>query len=396
MIPPDNDATPRLGGVGSKHSNKTPHSNGGGEMGNQRPRRGALVRRDGTGRQSVRARTYGSRPTRRSRRSAAEVEAIRAAMLEALEADHPMTVRQVFYRMVTEGIVPKTESAYKSTVVRLLGDMRRERAFPCGWIADNTRWMRKPDTYSGLQNLLNDAAATYRRSIWDTQDVYVEVWLEKDALSGVLFEETAEWDVPLMVTRGYPSVSFLSQAAAAIEDAGKPAFLYYLGDHDPSGVDIPRAVEKGLREWAPDADITFRRVAVNPDQIASLNLQTRPTKTTDSRSKDFEGESVEVDAIPSATLRQIVRGCIEQHIDGAALAATRRVERLERESLQLVQLPELWDKRMARAHWASLRRGADKAAWDAAVRRVGKPEREFTVSDWRDVAFAADDDRGGA
>src|SRR6202023_1926847 len=115
--------------------------------------------------------------------------------------------------------------------------------------------MRKPRTYASLRGMLELTKETYRRAVWSNQDAYVEVWLEKDALAGVLYKETAPWDVPLMVTRGYPSVSYLHEAAEIIADQGKPTFIYYFGDHDPSGHDITRVTEAGLREFAPDADI---------------------------------------------------------------------------------------------------------------------------------------------
>src|SRR5262249_51806203 len=146
---------------------------------------------------------------------------------------------------------------------------------PYKWIADNTRWMRKPRTWSSLDTMLQDAAASYRRALWDDQDVYVEIWSEKDALAGVIFEVTREWDVPLMVTKGFPSESYLYEAAQYISELGKPAYLYYFGDHDPSGVAIDPSTEKGLRRLAPDAEIHFVRVAVTPEQIRELQLPTR-------------------------------------------------------------------------------------------------------------------------
>ena len=211
--------------------------------------------------------------------------------------------------------------------------MRRDGEIPFGWIADNTRWMRKPRTYSGLEELLHSTAQTYRRSVWDAQDAYVEIWLEKDALAGVLYEATERWDVPLMVTRGYPSLSYLHEAAEAIGACGKPAHLYYFGDHDPSGVDIPRNVDERLRGFAPRAELHFERVAVTPEQIAAWSLTTRPTKTSDSRARSFGAESVEVDAIPPQTLRTLVRRCIEQHIDPQAYAALTAAEESERQIL---------------------------------------------------------------
>lgn len=275
--------------------------------------------------------SYGARPIKR--RSRQDIEVIKDAILQALAIDAPMTVRQIFYRLVSNGVIGKTEGEYKSTVVRLLGEMRRSGELPFHLIADNTRWMRKPHTWSSLESMLQRTAQAYRRSVWDNQDVYVEVWLEKDALAGVLYEETEAWDVPLMVTRGYPSLSYLYSAAETIAAQDKPTFLYYFGDYDPSGLDIPRKVECDLRDFAPDADITFERVAVSRAQIESMKLPTRPTKKTDSRSKGFVGESVEVDAILPRTLRSIVQKCITQHIEPLAYGVLQAAEESERESL---------------------------------------------------------------
>src|SRR4051794_11140298 len=94
------------------------------------------------------------------RRTKAQMRGIREVIYRVLTADHPMTVRQVFYRLVGEGVIDKTEGEYKSTVVRLLTDMRRAGDIPFGWIADNTRWMRKPRTYSSLTDALQRTAET--------------------------------------------------------------------------------------------------------------------------------------------------------------------------------------------------------------------------------------------
>jgi hypothetical protein len=276
---------------------------------------------------------YGSSPTSGGRRGKCEIEGICAALYNALKEDAPMTVRQVFYRLVSQGVIAKTEGEYKATVCRLLAKMRREGEVPFSWVADNTRWMRKPRTYSSLESMLRTTAEAYRRSVWDNQDAYVEIWLEKDALAGVLMEETAAWDVPLMVVRGFSSLTFLHSAAETIAEVGKPTYLYYFGDYDPSGLVIPKKIEEDLREFAPAAEIHFERVAVTHQQIEELSLPTRPTKKTDSRSKNFRGESVEVDAIPSRKLREIVRDCITQHVDEREYEALKVAEASERETL---------------------------------------------------------------
>jgi hypothetical protein len=188
--------------------------------------------------------------------------------------------------------------------------------------------------------MVEEMQGLYRRDLWNNQPVYVEIWLEKDALSGVLYQETAAWDVPLMVTKGYASVSYLHDAAETIMEHGKPTYIYYVGDWDPSGLDITRATKAGLQDYAPNAQIHFERIAVTKEQIITMGLPTRPTKIKDSRCKNFEGESVEVDAIEPNDLRRIVRSVISQHIDHRLLRETREQEERDRELLKI--MPTGW------------------------------------------------------
>jgi hypothetical protein len=301
------------------------------------------------------------------------MDELRLGLWDIVHRGRPMTVRQVFYRAVSAGLIEKTEAEYNGTVGRLLIEMRlachewvnefssptaRERtieavaeelgittqetelrllqyrrAIPFSWIVDNTRWMRKPTTFDSVEDALRDTADFYRRALWKYQDDYVEIWLEKEALAGVLYPITSEYDVPLMVTRGYPSISYVYNAAEVIAAVRKPTTIYYLGDHDPSGVDIPRNVEERLREFAPDADIAFERLAVTLEQIDYYDLPTRPTKKTDTRAKSFDGESVEVDAVDPDDLRELVRDAIESHIDWTRFQGDLAAEESEREIL---------------------------------------------------------------
>jgi hypothetical protein len=173
---------------------------------------------------------------------------------------------------------------------------------------------------------------TYRRAIWRDEPVYVEFWIEKDALAGTIYDVTAEFDVPLMVARGYSSITFLHSAAEAIVATGKPAFIYQLGDWDPSGQDAADHIERKLREYAPGIPIHFEKLAVTPQQIAEWALPTRPTKLTDSRAKRWTGDSVELDAIPPGQLRRLVRSAIERHISPDRLRVIEVAEQSEREA----------------------------------------------------------------
>jgi hypothetical protein len=274
----------------------------------------------------------GERP--RQRRTRADILKLRMALQDIVASGKPMTVRQVFYRAVAAGLIDKTEAEYKTTIGRLLVAMREDGELPYDWIADGTRWMRKPRSFSTLDEAVQRWQAEYRRDLWDTQDQYVEIWLEKEALAGVLLPVTSRWDVPLMVTRGYPSLSYLFEAGQVIDSEHREVVIFYLGDHDPSGDDIARNVEARLREFAPEADLTFERLAVTPAQIAEYELPTRPTKATDSRTKSWTGGgSVEVDAIAPDELRRLVDEAILEYVEPAALHATRVAEASERELL---------------------------------------------------------------
>src|SRR5262245_28693416 len=165
---------------------------------------------------------------KRIRATKSEVEARREALLEIIDAGRPMTVRQVFYQATVRGIVEKAESGY-AKVQTDLTLLRRAGDLPYGWLADNTRWQRKPRTFDSIEDALRETAAFYGKSLWTDAGAYVEVWLEKDALAGVVYPVTSLYDVPLMVARGYASLSFLHTAAEHINSLDVPAYVYHLG-----------------------------------------------------------------------------------------------------------------------------------------------------------------------
>jgi hypothetical protein len=251
-----------------------------------------------------------------SRSTKAETAERRQGILDIVRGQQPMTCRQVFYRATVFGLVPKSEKGYllSNSDLRYL---RRSGDIPYDWIVDNTRQVLQPKTYIGVQAALEETAADYYKKLWHNSDEAVMVFVEKDALSGVLWPVTSEYDVPLIVARGYNSLSALhvtAKALARAADAGQRTNIYYFGDLDPSGVDACRAAQKTLREMTPDADVHFERVAVTREQAEEWDLPSRPTKTTDSRAKSFEGESVELDAIEPDDLRQLVRNVIRRHM----------------------------------------------------------------------------------
>ena len=127
---------------------------------------------------------YQTSPTKRARSTKAAMIERRKLLLGIVRDGRPMTVRQVFYQATVRNIVEKAESGYAKVQTDLVC-LRRSGEMPYDWLADNTRWQRKPRTFSSIQQALAETARFYRKSLWDETDRYVEVWLEKDALSGV-------------------------------------------------------------------------------------------------------------------------------------------------------------------------------------------------------------------
>ena len=216
--------------------------------------------------------------------------------------------------MFALGAIEKTEAQYRA-VGRYLTQMRKVHlkvlagkspkgpSIPFEWVSDSTRWPMRPITFISTGDALTDLATSYRRDPWADADIYIEIWLEKAALADIVYQETEEYAVPLMVSRGYSSTSFVAGAAKEIATKDKPVHVYYFGDHDPSGKDIPRVIEKGLTEVAPDADIDFQTVAVTSEHIETYALPTRPPKPGDSRTRKFMGPAVDLDALPGEVLR---------------------------------------------------------------------------------------------
>jgi hypothetical protein len=277
----------------------------------------------------------------RQRRTKADMATIRAAIADVVEADPPMTVRQVFYQLVTRGVIEKTEEEYQRTVIRLLTDMRLYGTIPFNYIVDESRRVRITQTFDNIADAVEHTVQFYRRSALAQSYDYVEIWLEKDALAGAVWDIAGEFDVPLMVSRGMPSLTFLYSSACEIKRAanyGKQTYIYQFGDHDPSGVLIPQTIERRLGELCEQLDCNppiVQRVALTEAMIDEYDLPTRPTKRSgNSHAANFEGDSVELDALPPSALRDLVRAVIELHVSPEETGALRAAEDSERELLR--------------------------------------------------------------
>lgn len=250
-----------------------------------------------------------------------------------------ITIRHLFYRLVGEAIIPKTEPAYKGLCGHL-SKWRRSGEIAWSAFTDSTRWHIQEQTFDSIDDALETTVRTYRRNLWSTQSCYIEVWVEKDAIAGIVAKTANSFGVPVFVARGFASLSSLYDAANTFRvatNAGKTAIIYHLGDYDPSGV---AAGESALRAFRDDfkVDLQFIRIAVTKEQIQRLKLPTRPTKLTDTRAKKWTGgECVELDSMPPTEIRSLIESSIIKHIDQHKWNLLKKTEEMEKETLRSIR-----------------------------------------------------------
>jgi hypothetical protein len=264
-------------------------------------------------------------------------QALREAILDLTDRFERMTVRQVYYALEVAGVVEKIEEAYKRVQRQVLA-MRREGLLDWSFITDGTRWQRKPSTWDSAQDYLESMTRHYRRNLWRTQDVRLEIWLEKDALADVIVDVTRKWDVSLMVSRGQSSATFLHAAAKTAEQAfdqtGALTYIYTLYDFDAAGDRCHRAIAGQLPEHAPGVPVNVERLAVTRAQITAWKLPTRPPSKKDKQASKWGGKPcVELDAIPPKQLTALVEAAITRHVDQHKWEIEEAIQAEEREGL---------------------------------------------------------------
>jgi len=276
-------------------------------------------------------------PGSRYRLSKSDQEELEQSIIDAVTEEHPQSVRHVFYQLCHLPSVGKTESGYRR-IQRLVLNLRKQGRMRYSWIADGTRYRIKPTTYGSVEEALEETARYYRRALWRDVDVYVEVWCESDSIAGVLDPITDRYDISLMATRGFSSHTFLHAAGVELTGIGKPTYIYYVGDWDPSGKLIGETVASHLRNFAPSIDIEFERLLINPEQIEAYSLPTKPTKHS-SHSRGFgDSRTVEAEAMPAGQTREILENAILQHIDEHQIDIIKTAEYEEKEILRLIKI----------------------------------------------------------
>ena len=244
---------------------------------------------------------------------------------------YDLTLRQVYYQLVAADVIPNTEKSYKN-LGSLISDGRLAGLIDWKAIIDRTRGLKGLRSDDDPADAINKAAANYRLDWWKDQDYRVEVWVEKDALAGVIGSIANKLDVDYFSCRGYTSQSEMWRAAERLkyyeEWHDKKNVILHLGDHDPSGIDMSRDIEERLALFG--ADVEFKRIALSMEQIEELSPPPNPAKITDSRAakyiERYGRHSWELDALNPEYLDKLITTNVLKYADKNKLAKIKERE----------------------------------------------------------------------
>ena len=265
--------------------------------------------------------------------------------------DMPLTLRQIFYRLVSKLIIPNTVTAYKQ-LSRILVRARERGDIDDTRIEDRSRQVLGIGDYGWdsfdqfiQANIahLKESWRYWARPLWETQGKQVLIALEKDALSRLFTEVADKYRVNVYPTRGYGSYTYIKQMAIRCNRT-TPTVILYFGDYDPSGRDIQRDLEERLRRYGGDIIFEVKRIALTKEQIERYNLPPRPEDAAtieklkrDPRAKTYGLEyAAELDALEPHILQEIIKKAIENEINHKKW--NERVRQIEEEKEKLREI----------------------------------------------------------
>lgn len=273
------------------------------------------------------------------------IDKINGVITDYAKQGFSLTLRQAYYQMVARAIIPNNERSYKN-LGNLISDARLAGLIDWTAIEDRTRNLRGRSHWTNPSSIIDSAAYSYHLDYWAGQKNYVEVWVEKDALVGIVGQICERLDVNYFSCRGYVSQSEMWGAARRLQkrqQQGQHIVLLHLGDHDPSGRDMSRDIQERLGVFETYG-VEFHRLALNMDQIQLYNPPPNPTKLTDSRATgyidEFGMECWELDALEPTVIRDLIRDNVNEFRD--AKLYQKIVDREQEEKAMLEEVAENW------------------------------------------------------
>lgn len=271
------------------------------------------------------------------------------SIIEEYEAEgYQLTLRQLYYQFVARGLIANKLTEYKR-LGAIINDGRLAGLVDWDAIEDRTRNLRGFNHYEDPGEFLTSQAEYYRANLQEGQDNYIEVWVEKDALVGVIEQPCANWDVDYFACRGYVSQSEQHGAAMRIlsklrRGHHKKAVILHLGDHDPSGIDMTRDIEDRtnlfLGHYGYEGSFRIKRLALNMNQVEQYNPPPNPAKLTDSRCagymEKFGDSSWELDALEPRVITALIDKEIKKLVDPDKFAERRAYQEEGRDRLRQI------------------------------------------------------------
>ena len=250
-----------------------------------------------------------------------QVVALANEILEEYEKQgYVLTLRQLYYQFVARDLLPNTLQSYKR-LGGIINEGRLGGLVDWKLLEDRTRGLEKLAAWDSPADIVYSCVQQYRRNLWDNQPYYVEVWVEKEALAGVVEQACNEYQVPHLSCRGYTSQSEMWCAGRRLieqTDTDHKILILHLGDHDPSGIDMSRDIQDRLEMFVGNPP-EFKRIALNMNQVRKYKPPPNPAKTTDARfvsyRREFGVESWELDALEPKVITKLIQSEIESIID---------------------------------------------------------------------------------
>jgi len=260
------------------------------------------------------------------------------AVLDEYRQYWPLTIRQIFYRLVGTKDYPKTETFYKN-LCHHLGNARRAKWIPFAAIRDDGVSVVGDEFFDDHEHFLRhvrELGEGYKRNKLAGQPYHIEVWCEAAGMTFQLSEIASPYSIDVYSCSGFDSLTAKKNLADRICRIGKRAIILHLGDYDPSGESMFEAVSEDVaafvrsdRPWAT-VDVQFKRVALTKAQVAEYGLPTAPPKASDSRSAKWQGETCQLEALSPKQIGDLLQAAILEHLDLDRLAGDRAQEEVER------------------------------------------------------------------
>lgn len=261
----------------------------------------------------------------------AVVEQANKILAEYEAQGYVLTLRQLYYQFVARDLAPNTLQSYKRIGV-ICSEARLSGRIDWLMLEDRTRGIEKLADWDSPVDIIHACAAQYRRDLWELQPYYVEVWVEKEALSDVVEKACYGFRVPHLSCRGYVSQSEMWRASQRLinKSGSHNILILHLGDHDPSGIDMSRDIQERLEIFLQGIPFEFQRYALNMDQVRKYKPPPNFAKTTDARFVDYRSkfgtDSWELDALEPKVITRLIQSRIRGVVDEDAWAASKAIE----------------------------------------------------------------------